>query len=316
MEKLKTDYKTTGIIVARFQVAELHIEHKALIEKVRQYHKKVFLFLGTSSVKTDKNPLDYPTRVKMILNEYPDIICLPIADVESDQLWVSNLETMIKSVESTKKVILYGGRDSFIDYYKNNGGKFGTVELCSTFDISGTEKREAISNEVKDSSDFRQGIIYSMMAKFPTVYPTVDIIITRYKGTNDMEYLVGKKHTEIQYSDKWRFIGGFIENSHGGKPIDSAIGEVKEEAGIDITSNMLNYIGQYFIDDWRYRGTKDSIMTTLYHVDITDHPCTIDAGDDIAELAWISQKDIPTVIRRVHKNLLNEFTKTIIYNGK
>jgi bifunctional NMN adenylyltransferase/nudix hydrolase len=311
--KISTDYKTTGIIVARFQVHELHVEHKALIEKVRQYHKKIFLFLGVAPVKTDKNPLDYPTRVKMVLSEYPDIIILPLQDVESDQVWAENLDKLIKIVEPKNKVLLYGGRDSFIKYYKPFGS-FETVETLSTFDISGTEVRESISNEVLNTSDFRAGQIYQIYNRYPIVYPTVDIIITKnyYKTNNEpTEYLLGKKHAEIN-DDYWRLIGGFIEKRHGGGK-NSIIAEVLEETNLDISKSIITFVNQYTIDDWRYRGSKDNIMTTLFHVDISSEwkdnvfSNTLCAGDDIAYLEWFKENEIKDVIRNTHKQMLLNF---------
>jgi bifunctional NMN adenylyltransferase/nudix hydrolase len=311
--KLTTDYKATGVIVARFQVPELHVEHKALIDKVMQYHKKVFVFLGTSPVKTNKNPLDYPTRVRMILDQYPTISVLPISDVESDKQWAENLDAMIKSVEPTKKIILYGGRDSFSKFYKPFG-KFETVELASTFDISGSEVREAISNEVLSSSDFRSGQIYQLENRFPIVYPTVDVIITRnFHQTNgsEMEFLLGKKHAEVN-DNKWRIVGGFIEKRHnGGK--NAAIAEVEEETNLDISKSIINYVGQYNIDDWRYRGTKDGIMTTVFHVDIIPNwmdkssSNTEKAGDDLAEIKWFKRSEVMSIIRDTHREIMSDF---------
>ena len=309
---IKTDYKNTGVIVARFQVPELHAEHKLLIEKVLQYHNKVFIFLGTSSVKTNKNPLDYPTRVQMVLQSYPTITVLPIADVESDQVWANNLDAMIKSVEPTKKVVLYGGRDSFTKYYKPFG-KFETVELTSTFDISGTEVRLEASNKVISSSDFRSGQIYQIENRFPIVYPTVDIIISRnfFNPNEETEFLIGQKHAEVN-GGFWRLVGGFVESRHGsGK--NAAIAEVLEETNIDISQNIISFVNQYAVDDWRYRGTKDSIMTTVFHVDVTSgwrdnsQSDNWKAGDDLAEIKWFKRSDVLSNMRNTHYKIMEEF---------
>ena len=61
-----TDYEV-GVVVARFQVAELHEGHKQLINTVLHYHKKVIVFLGMSKKSSDKSsPLDFANRRAMI----------------------------------------------------------------------------------------------------------------------------------------------------------------------------------------------------------------------------------------------------------
>ena len=63
-----------GVIIGRFQVHELHNEHKKLIYSVLEQHEKVLLFLGTTSaVGTRRNPLDFITRKAMIEEAFPNI---------------------------------------------------------------------------------------------------------------------------------------------------------------------------------------------------------------------------------------------------
>lgn len=311
---LKTDYRKTGVIVARFQVHQLHVEHKNLIDKVKQYHKKVLIFLGVSPVITDKNPLDYSTRFKMILQNYPDVIVLPIQDLENDEEWVKNLDNMIKAIEPTNKVMLYGGRDSFIKYYKPYGS-YETTEITSTFDISGTETRESISKEVKDSEDFRIGQIYQLYNRYPILYPTVDAIITRNYFDNSKEYeiLLGQKHAEVN-TNKWRLIGGFIDKKDGnGKT--AIIREIKEETNLDVSNEIINFVSQYVVDDWRYRGTRDGILTTVFHVDLnrTWNDKVVNSmespSDDIAKLKWFKKSEILNIINPTHLEIIKNFIK-------
>ena len=53
------DYEI-GVIIARFQVPNLHPVHKELIDTVCENHKKVIIFLAVPVVEqTKRNPLDF-----------------------------------------------------------------------------------------------------------------------------------------------------------------------------------------------------------------------------------------------------------------
>ncbi len=61
-----------GVIVARFQTPYLHEGHKAIIDQVKSQHNKVVVVLGVSPVLgSKKNPLDFPTREKLLKKTYP-----------------------------------------------------------------------------------------------------------------------------------------------------------------------------------------------------------------------------------------------------
>ena len=51
---------TIGVIIGRFQVAELHEAHRELIETVLANHPKVLIYLGLSQVRGSiDDPLDF-----------------------------------------------------------------------------------------------------------------------------------------------------------------------------------------------------------------------------------------------------------------
>jgi hypothetical protein len=72
----------TGIIIARFQVPELHVAHRYLIDKVMIAHgNNVAIFLGVSAYAfSKKDPLTFEMRRDMVLEHYPYAIVKPIAD--------------------------------------------------------------------------------------------------------------------------------------------------------------------------------------------------------------------------------------------
>lgn len=271
--QLKDQRYDVGVIVGRFQVPELHEAHASLIEHVCQEHDKVVVFLGLSPLMvTRENPLDFEARKQMILQAFPDVTVLYIRDQWSDKLWTRQLDRMVGDlVTPSQSVVLYGGRDSFVNLYD---GRYPVRELEQDVWVSGSVIRKAVSQKsVKKSADFRAGVVWAAYSQYPTVYTTVDVAIFNKKG----EILLGRKENEPKY----RLIGGFIDPGSETSEQD-ARREVMEEAGIEITDPI--YLLSMNIDDWRYRGEVDKIRTMLFTADYqfgSPKP-----GDDIAEVAW------------------------------
>lgn len=273
--KIKIPTADVGIIVGRFQVPELHRAHCDLIQTVLDRHSKVVIFLGVSPCKTTaNNPLDFETRKQMILKVFPTVNVLYIRDVGSDGVWSANLDNSIKDVIGpNQSAILYGGRTSFIPYYK---GKYLTCELEPDVYVSGSEIRKVVRNNTKDSVDFRAGVIWATENQYAAVHPTVDIAI--YDKKNRKVLLARKPHESL-----YRFVGGFADVNSSSYEED-AVREVYEETGLKLCKSDLLYIGSTLVDDWRYRSERNKIKTLLYvgfykgGVPVPD--------DDIAEVKW------------------------------
>jgi len=280
MKKVETPPTDCGIIIGRFQVHELHKAHIDLIQSVCDIHGKVLIFLGLSPARvTRNNPLDFESRKQMILEKFPNVNVLYIKDTKSDEVWSKNLDQNIRDlIGPSQTVTLYGSRDSFISHYK---GKYNTQELVQEVYISGTEIRKNISKKVKNTPEFRAGVIWAAYNSFPKTYPTVDIAILNEKGD---EVLLGRKPEEDQY----RFIGGFAEPKSESYEED-AKREVMEEAG-DIEVGEMTYIGSYYINDWRYEYETDKVKTLFFVCTHSFGKPT--AGDDIAEVRWFKLKTL------------------------
>ena len=265
----KTD---VGVIVGRFQVPYLHEGHIDLIQGVCNEHSKVVIALGLSPcLGTRNNPMDFEIRKKMILQRFPDVICLYITDIPDDKAWSKNLDKLILDICPNQTVTLYGGRDSFIQHYT---GKFSTEERLLERFVSGTEIRREAANSCKDSADFRAGVIWGVHYQYPRCLPTIDVAIFNEDYT---KILLARKPNEKKY----RFIGGFADPASPSYEVDVRR-EVAEEAHIEIGD--IEYVGSAVIDDWRYRNEIDKIKTMLFAAKhIFGRP---EADDDIAEVRW------------------------------
>jgi hypothetical protein len=154
MSSLLKEKKGIGVIVCRMQVPYLTPSHRSLIDTVRDRHRRVIIFLGTTNNPIDsKNPFPFEFRKKMILSalgeDNDDINIVPIPDqVDDNASWVKILDQFIQTfLAYDEEPILYGGRDSFIQYYRQDNGKFKCVELSPNDYDSGTVLRQLVSIE-------------------------------------------------------------------------------------------------------------------------------------------------------------------------
>ena len=294
-----------GVFVGRLQVHELHEGHHYVIKQVVDNHKKTIIFLGVPQfIGTKKNPLDFDTRKKMVQEHYPDAVIVALPDQRDNQKWAKELDKRIREVYPHGDVLLYGSRDSFIPYYVNNGGKFQTKELEPLGTFAGTDVRKLISEEVKNSVDFRSGVIYHAYNLYPRTIPTVDLAPLNSDKT---KLLLAKKYDE----DQFRFIGGFI------KPTDSNITHasrriIHKECGINCVIESFQYINSIQIDDWRFKSEEDKIMTQFFLCQYSWGQIT--PSDDIKELSWvelnlITDNWIQKNLCQEHHSLMNELLK-------
>lgn len=295
----KTPQYDVGILVGRFQVHELHQGHRDLIQHVVDRHDKVIIFLGLSPITpSSNNPLDFEARKQMILKEFPDVIVAYLRDVNSDDVWSADLTKQIRALTTpNQSVVIYGGRDSFINHYVGER-RFPTQELLQAEHHSGTAIRRQIArSKVKSSEDFRAGVIWATQARFPTSFVTVDVAVM---NENSSKILLGRKPNERQF----RFIGGFSSPDSPTLEAD-ARREVMEEAGIDITDPA--YVGSLIVDDWRYRAEPDKIKTTLWVAKYrSGHPRP---GDDIEEVRWFDLPVATEALIETHRPLMEMLTK-------
>lgn len=287
------------VVVGRFQAQYLHVGHQALLaEALSRSSKGVLIIVGSTGMNpTERDPLSYGERAEMIRQyllpraHLDDQKLCAIAELKdeafSDKGWCSSLDKTINEYlevwfdgAKTDEVLLMGSRDSFLSCYT---GKFETREINAIGDYSATEVRNAVRPPVdrNDATWFRAGIIYAHKSKpFANVYPTVDAIVVSTYGT----VLLGRKEGE----EGWRMPGGFVDLKDGS--LDrSVIREVKEECG-DLELGKPEYYMSRVVNDIRYRGCRDQVMTTVFIVPYIFG--SAQAGDDLEEVHWFSLSDI------------------------
>ena len=110
---------------------------------------------------------------------------------------------------------------------------------------------------MRNSPDFRAGIIYSSHNQYPRVHMTVDIAVIK-----DGEVLMGRRTPK----DRLRFPGGFVDPSDTSL-VDAAARELHEEVNLDGMGGVdsFTYVDSFLVDDWRYKR-EERIITALFKV--------------------------------------------------
>lgn len=299
---MKQDH--VGVVVARFQSPELHHGHRSLLNSVLDMHRDVLVILGRSEVQlSSHDPLDHETRVAMISAHYPNVRIIPLNDRRSNEEWSAALDALIAKEFPKRKVLLYGGRQSFIDAYS---GTHEANVLEETPSISGTEFRNRVAESPRPTPDFRAGVIYASQKRFPISYQTVDVAVVNY---DQGLVLLGKKKGD---GGKLRFIGGFVD------PKDESLERAAKREVIEETSHIeidsLKYLGSFRVDDWRYKGKEDGIMTAFFAAHfIFGAP---KAADDLDEVMWTPWQEITKVLVAEHQPLGATLTKHLTEQPK
>lgn len=287
----------TPVVIGRFQTDWLTSGHTDLIMEAYNRLGKVLIIVGESNGPfTDKNPLPavvVADMVRQCVAAEAVLDVLIVQDHPDDRVWSERIDNVLSGFHFP---ILYGSRDSFIKSYT---GIYPCEEIAPVDGrVSATKERErykGLHNYI-NTAEFRAGIIYATQNRFPTTYPTVDIAVLDEYGSPSCKILLGRKPGW----KSWVLPGGFVD------PTDPSLEyaawrELSEEVvGLDV--HGLKYLASLKIDDARYRGTKDGIISSLFVAWKLEG--FEQAGDDLEEVKWFTFKDALSVVAANHKPLV------------
>lgn len=312
--------KQLAVIIGRFQAPYLHSGYFDLFTRATEMAERVLILVGYSAeaVLDQRNPLPVNVRIRMIESEiqklsqfsYSQFVVLPLPDCRTNTEWTAKINALIKQsldrqYQLDTDVILLGGRSSSVEAYE---GPAETHTIVTGNSANSTDIRESYRGddsyiELQYATDytFRAGMVYAQMCAFPRVFPTVDVIAVSYTGC----LLVGQKPNDPKHM--WRFPGGFVD------PNDScleaaAVREFAEETKLFIEANALQYQMSKQLRDWRYRGSVDTIHTTVFTTHMSDvFMREAQAGDDLAAIRIVPLQEWDTLtLVPEHQNFFNE----------
>jgi len=288
--------KSLGVVIGRFQVAGLTAGHHAVIDMAVTHHDQSLILVGVSPVRTRRQCLDFAQRRDMLQEAYPTSIIAPLEDHPNDVDWVKRVDAVIAQDPEDFTAVLYWGRDSSIDVYTTNGGRYPCILVPEVPTVSGTASRRLtydyseVLRESFSKPAFREGIIYAHQQMFPTSYQVVDVAIF-----HEDQVLLAQKTTDGDY---WRLIGGFVDPTDHNLEM-AARREVMEETGLAVGS--VRYCGSARVDDWRYRNETDKILSAVFRATrIFGHA---EARDDIRTLKYVPVADVSSVLYPAHQPL-------------
>lgn len=270
-----------AVVVGRFQVSDLHQGHMDLLRLAEKECGQLMIILGSARfMGRRKNVMNFQVRLPMLQELFPNATIVNLQDQGAKEIWSKKLDALIREYFPFEEVVLYGGRDSFINQYV---GKFPCVEIKSFHEESGTEKRLQTGRVVINSSDFRSGMIYHANHLPVNPYPTVDAAICKTSGGIPVEVLLGRRGG----SSTWRFCGGFVDLDD--PSLEAAIyREISEELP-GIIHEKPKYLGSTKILDWRC-DEDESIITSFFLCEYISGETSGD--DDLPEAKWFSIQSI------------------------
>jgi bifunctional NMN adenylyltransferase/nudix hydrolase len=296
--------QNVGVVIGRFQVPELHEAHQQLLQHVIEHSDLLVILVGVSPIDgyAPEYPLTFAQRVEVIRAFSVEVIrdfshehalILPVMDVPTNNEWSTQLDALLRGLFPTDVITLYGGRDSFIPHYT---GSLVTAcfEPSPAIAVSGSSVRAGLKLELF-SDAFMRGQIFALNQQYPKVYPTVDVAHVRGKFAAAEVLLIQRADTGI-----WCFPGGFVDPTDGTYE-QAAKRELSEEVGL-LSEAPLEYIGSAYIHDWRYRGSRDKIMTTFFLSLHTSGFAKLKT-DEVTEARYVSIQECRDLVAPAHKPL-------------
>lgn len=275
-----------GVVVGRFQIDSLHPGHDQLLRYAGTVRSDILcVVLGVNDNRgSRRNPLDFITRKLMIEEWHRDsglnipLVVFAQQDQISDEVWSRNLDSMLRAAFPGASITLYGGRDSFLPYYKGSLTTEDVTEKFAGYEAATTNRKLIAGNPVS-SMDFRRGVIYGAYNQWPRTIMCVDVAV--YNSYHDV-LVIGKRKDE----NAARFFGGFVDQADPSLE-HAAKREAEEEANL-CEPYELEFVGSAHVPDYRYKCSDDGLIMTSLFVAKT-YNANLKAGDDMDELFRITQ---------------------------
>jgi len=185
-----------------------------------------------------------------------------------------------------------------------------TLEVPQELMVKFTTEANSVAETIKptDIENFINGYVASCIATykrnngvpsipFPISLSTVDMICIA-NTKEGIQVMLGRKPGQ----PKWQFPGGFRDPKETSR--SAAARELGEEACLSIEQTRLEFIGELFVDDIRYRNTPHKITTQIFLCRMPEEEMVLSKpGDDLGEINWFLLEELikdNSCIRDIH----------------
>ncbi len=278
---------STGVVIGRFHVDDLHAGHLALLDYVTETHKKMLILIGVRPAESsDTNPLSFETRKVMLSHAYPKATILPAMDMRDNKEWSKKIDGIIQSAYGFDvDARFHVGRNSFAPSYS---GKYPIEEHSfGLVHVNGAGVRQEIKTDTLETAEARLGAINAIMNLPHRFTMMVDMFMVRHDGNGSYKILFGRKDEE----NELRLPGGHVDPGESFK--QAASREMNEETGMLLTDGTEGWkiVADFDVPDWRVRDTDRITYRTILVVGEYSSG-RAEAGDDLAEVRWIAVNDV------------------------
>lgn len=322
------DYEFSLMVyIGRFQ--PLHNGHINTIRLALQKTRRLIILVGShQAVSTSRNPWTSEERMAMIrgaLDEEEYNRCL-VAGLEdftyNDEKWVKRIKEIVQGFKaiysSGGKIGITGFDKDSTSYYlklfpdwetslKPQIERIGATEIRNAYFDHGTVLTDVLpSNVAKFLIDFKGDERYAYLkaehdyckecravtqgdAAFPVIIHTVDNVVES-KGGN---ILLVKRGGQPGVG-RWALPGGHINLDE--TLIQAAARELVEETGV----SAEGLVRQHTFDDPN-RSNRGRCITTAFHWKLDQH-IAARAGDDAADVCWMTQAEIQRRRSEIHED--------------
>lgn len=296
-----------GVIVGRFQVPSLHSGHTHLLRTVCSSCDRVLVLLGVSPVdgRCANNPFAYHQREHVVrgwlhVAKFDNVTVMPLLDQRNDKDWCHTLDTLLDTLYPGEQVKLFHGRAS--GFVKCYSGHYTTQDVPSDVECSGREVRAGIREGF--DRDFMNGQAYALHHQYPHAYPCVDVAIVRsMRDTETQEVLPHVLLIKRADTGIWCFPGGFVDPTD--KSLEYTVArEMQEELGLEFAVRAT-YISSSLQQDWRYRGSRDKIISSFFAVPYLSGPVTANP-DEVVDIKWVSAPVADGAVADTHKDFARD----------
>ncbi len=283
-------------LAVRFQGKEIHAGQRALLAHVLKRHRSsnTLIAIGfTGGVATDKDPLRRDMVEQMIRQTWPHRnyrIRFLKDNAIGPEFWSRDFDKLANEEFPGESPLLYGAADSFLKEYS---GKHEKVVIPTKPGVRGTQLRQQA--KLPQTKDARAALIFASQFRPPFAYSTTDLaIVNRKKRT---VWLIGKRGHEGFLT----FIGGHFQKGDGtgGR---CALREQSEEV-LGMRVGPPKIIENFEIDDPRYRGSKDTVMTGFYESEYLSGTPVVNPDEDADWTEEVTFEELLTRLAPWHRVL-------------